>query len=1087
MAGSEDVDDTVPATGEEQLDPHPGAPVVLTKPRGDRYRLGTELGRGGMGRVVEAFDVQLGRTVALKEVLPTITGMPRRFAREVQITARLEHPAIVPLYDAGLNADGRPYYVMRRVSGRPLDELIARAQNLDERLVLLPAVLAAIDAIAHAHTRGVIHRDLKPANILVGDLGETVVIDWGLAKVIGEPDEIEGSAELAAGDSLQTQFGSVFGTPGFMSPEQARGEELGTEGDVYALGAVLYQLLAGKPPHAGTSATELLESTHKRVKPLHLVAPNAPTELAAIVDKALALDAAKRYGNATQLGEDVRRFTLGQLVAAHRYTRRERIARFARRHRGVLAVAALASVTLAGVAWIGVHRIVVERDRADAARHDAIASQHVAEEARDREATRAEAQVALRARSLIEDNPTEAVGLIKQIATSKPLAAEVRAIAKSAVARGVAWALAASDELTLSVELDETGTRLLQTVRSGTLSVFDLDKRRLVIARQLEPDGRATWVGDQILVHGHAAPQLLDPATGQTRAIAGPSIDDVVASGAGAFAVGLAADHRAMLVDVHARTTRELARSVTAVAISPDGAWIALADRTRAWIIDRTTGTELAHHDGANRMIAIGDGRLAVLGDTGLVEYRGGAWLAVPLPPKAKPIMYLAYAGENLAIADIGIDLQLWNGKVLWKVAHADSMSGGPVVVGDGLVMLPDARGRIAYASAAVGGELRLPSQVEHLRLAGHPGRTRLVAVGTGIIIGYDLAAIVPRAFPITPLSHVLFVDEGHLLVWGTQEWAWRDLALESEVRFELLPHGPGGVSDFDPKTGRVTVDESGPSGRLMLLHENQTRVDVIVEGHETSSRIVPGGPIVYGGRDGRIMASDDGAPGKELVKLDGAIAGIAVDDRGAFSAISAHGEIVRGSLASDRITRSRVTPTGNMFVAIASGRTLVVLDDRLMVWDDATPPTEVVKFETQIASVHFAAPRIIVSLVDRGVYWLDLGGKQVQRLLAPLASAITGNYDGRLLAGLDHDRRVTLVDTRELARWSLPMVAGQDAVEHVSPGMHRLITTGMSDALIWHLPQLDANLAAELDRLTNATEDVGGVFAWPWQHAEKL
>src|SRR4051812_31538064 len=155
-------DDTLPA------DELAGEDFVAK--RGSRYRLGVELGRGGMGRVVEAFDVQLGRTVALKEVLPTIAGLPRRFAREVQITARLEHPAIVPLYDAGINDDGRPYYVMRRVSGRPLDELIARARGLDERLVLLPAVLAAIDAIAHAHTRGVIHRDLKPANILVGDL-----------------------------------------------------------------------------------------------------------------------------------------------------------------------------------------------------------------------------------------------------------------------------------------------------------------------------------------------------------------------------------------------------------------------------------------------------------------------------------------------------------------------------------------------------------------------------------------------------------------------------------------------------------------------------------------------------------------------------------------------------------------------------------------------------------------------------------------------------------------------------------------------------------------------------------------------------
>ncbi|HEX2690707.1 MAG TPA: serine/threonine-protein kinase, partial [Kofleriaceae bacterium] len=175
-------------------EPSDSAAATRSIPAALRYRLGAELGRGGMGRVVEAFDLQLGRTVALKEVLPRGgPGVARRFLREVQLTARLEHPSIVPLYDAGTTGDGRPFYVMRRVSGRPLDQLMAQAHDLGGRLTLLPAVLAAIDAIAHAHRRGVIHRDLKPANILVGELGETIVIDWGLAKVIGEDDEAPGT------------------------------------------------------------------------------------------------------------------------------------------------------------------------------------------------------------------------------------------------------------------------------------------------------------------------------------------------------------------------------------------------------------------------------------------------------------------------------------------------------------------------------------------------------------------------------------------------------------------------------------------------------------------------------------------------------------------------------------------------------------------------------------------------------------------------------------------------------------------------------------------------------------------------------
>src|SRR5262249_31591752 len=147
-----------------------------------------EIARGGMGRVVEATDMVLGRVVAVKEALATGAEAKRRFARETRITARLEHPSIVPVYDAGIGPAGTPFYVMRKVTGRPLERLVREATTLDQRLALLPHVVAAANAVAHAHRRGVIHRDIKPANILVGELGETIVIDWGLAKVVDEED-----------------------------------------------------------------------------------------------------------------------------------------------------------------------------------------------------------------------------------------------------------------------------------------------------------------------------------------------------------------------------------------------------------------------------------------------------------------------------------------------------------------------------------------------------------------------------------------------------------------------------------------------------------------------------------------------------------------------------------------------------------------------------------------------------------------------------------------------------------------------------------------------------------------------------------
>src|SRR5262249_53270124 len=163
------------------------------------------------------------------------------------ITARLQHPAIVPLYDLDAWVDGEPFYAMKLVSGRTLERVIAGARTLDERLALLPNLLAVCEAVAYAHDEGVIHRDLKPANVLVGSFGETLVIDWGLAKELrGDPAE---AAPTAAPAGDMTLAGRVLGTPSYMPPEQARGEAVDERADVYALGAMHYHLLAGEPPH----------------------------------------------------------------------------------------------------------------------------------------------------------------------------------------------------------------------------------------------------------------------------------------------------------------------------------------------------------------------------------------------------------------------------------------------------------------------------------------------------------------------------------------------------------------------------------------------------------------------------------------------------------------------------------------------------------------------------------------------------------------------------------------------------------------------------------------------------------------------
>ena len=246
-----------------------------------------ELGRGGMGRVDEAFDRALGRQVAVKHMLSTSPEDLARFEREARITARLEHPGIVPIHDVGRAADGTPYYVMRRIDGQPLDQLV-EARSFEERLALVPNVLAACDALAFAHSRKVIHRDIKPTNILIGPFGETLVIDWGLARTIGEVGDTE---TVVPSDPSLTRAGLVAGTPGFMAPEQARGEAVDERVDVFALGATLFYVLAGKPAFSATSATELIDHTGADRPPDWRRLPEAtPADLRAIVAKAMTSD-----------------------------------------------------------------------------------------------------------------------------------------------------------------------------------------------------------------------------------------------------------------------------------------------------------------------------------------------------------------------------------------------------------------------------------------------------------------------------------------------------------------------------------------------------------------------------------------------------------------------------------------------------------------------------------------------------------------------------------------------------------------------------------------------------------------------------
>jgi WD40 repeat protein/tRNA A-37 threonylcarbamoyl transferase component Bud32 len=322
-----------------------------------RYRILGEHGRGGLGRVSRARDVELGRDVAIKELIARSDANELRFLREAVITARLEHPSIIPVHEAGRWPDGTPFYAMKLVSGRSLRDLIAERTSVDERIGLLHHVIAVADALAYAHDCNIIHRDLKPSNVVVGDFGETVVIDWGLAKnlVASDQDAVNDAPLRDLLDDRLTSAGAILGTPAYMAPEQARGERVDQRADVYAIGAMLWELctLEKLPPSYSGQRRRILRRS------------GIDQDLETIIDKALAPDPERRYADAGALAADLKAFKAGTRIAARRYSPWAMLAHWTRRHRALTLGAAAVLVLAVVGSVLYLRAVTTARDRAD--------------------------------------------------------------------------------------------------------------------------------------------------------------------------------------------------------------------------------------------------------------------------------------------------------------------------------------------------------------------------------------------------------------------------------------------------------------------------------------------------------------------------------------------------------------------------------------------------------------------------------------------------------------------------------------------------------------------------------------------------
>ncbi|HUY34672.1 MAG TPA: SUMF1/EgtB/PvdO family nonheme iron enzyme [Pirellulales bacterium] len=409
-----------PPDGDAPVDPY----ATITPSAGTRTSSGMRFTilrahkKGGLGQVSVALDEELNREVAFKEIQDKYADHPdsrSRFLLEAEVTGGLEHPGIVPVYGLGQYADGRPFYAMRFIRGDSLQDAIKRFHDaqasggrkppvsvasggrqppvsvasggrkppvslIGERAVqfrkLLGRFIDVCNAIDYAHSRGVLHRDLKPGNIMLGKFGETLVVDWGLAKPLGHRDSTTESGERtlqpssASGPAL-TQMGSAIGTPQYMSPEQAEGrlDLLGCASDVYSLGATLYCLLTGRPPFESGELADTLDNVAKgNFPPPRKVKHDVPPALQAICLKAMALKPSDRYASARALADDIERWIADEPILVYREPLRRRVRRWVRNHKGTAGAAAAAIVVLVvgGIVASAIGQRAHERTRAQA-------------------------------------------------------------------------------------------------------------------------------------------------------------------------------------------------------------------------------------------------------------------------------------------------------------------------------------------------------------------------------------------------------------------------------------------------------------------------------------------------------------------------------------------------------------------------------------------------------------------------------------------------------------------------------------------------------------------------------------------------
>jgi len=998
----------------------------------NRYETAEDLGQGGMGRVARGVDRFLGRPVAFKRSLEGDPQMLEALLHEAEIAARLDHPSIVTIHDVAHDEHDEPFVVMRLVDGQPLSAVLEGA-DLAARLRLLPRVVSAIEAIAYAHTQGVVHRDLKPDNILVANRGDTVVIDWGLA------------LDMRAGtDPFE---GSSVGTPGFMAPEQARGERADPRVDVYALGVTLFYVLSGKLPGDARPS-------------LATVAPGVPADLVTIVDKACSLDREARYPTATELAAELDRFIGGQLVASHRYGLVQRVVRWLKLHRIAVAIAAVAVAASVTFGVIALRRVLAARALAE---HEG----ELARAAERREADRADQLLVDRARAAVADDPARAIALLDLRAKPR-LDPAARMVAIDAIAHGIprSWKAHAGIVTQLAAL---GGDRFASGGFDGTVKLHDGDRGTKLVASYRGPVTMVAPVTGGFVVKAADAIEYFDPRGVRIAQWTTPS-DQAEARGDWIVEYDLSGG---VVRRLDNSVRYPLTEAVVNVDLDSQTRWLAIATEKGASILDLATGKrrqldttsvrQVVFSPKGDRVMFIADGQHEV------EEWSTKDWTSIER--FASEGVLFAYLPAQRVSVDSNGCLRLEAKSALHKQLRCLEHFSGAYASADGWVMV----GQDREAHLFDGGNIdRLSGAADTVvRMTTEP-TFRYVFAGTrsGYVTmwdRHDRGVIVTRASATAAMMHgeSMTIDEDGKLARIDRDGK----------RTELADIGlPGMSRELLESDGSLYAFHA--DGPLMMLHDGEMKR--VLDGHAHDITKRNASELLVLTTDDRLVWLNDAANKR----------GVIIDHEGTVSVIGGseeHGAMAVGytdgrlwwKTGRDVSKTARVDCRPTRVQPVAED-VEVACGDVLYVVGESGPPREVIRMKEQILEWSHVGERWILVTATAAVWRYERG----------TLTKVLGESESRFVA-LARDRFAT-IDRISSAIWIHDLASDSRArlgTVHIPSGLwfsadgRSLMVLGRTQILRWSdpTPANDVDWKSWRSSLTRATlSQPNAALQWP-------